>query len=165
MLSNNTMPQSATTITVDLSKFKGRGEQARTLFADKVTGHLVEIRLREGEYEVKRNGKPVIDQATGQPMVRPNSAIAEWRDDQGQRVLTSWPCRYDERKNILLWDAFDESINLAVDHLHFEKETTDNGRTFYSLTRVEAEVTTQPRAQQFVNNNAPVAVSPWDYEG
>ncbi len=165
MFANNTMSQS-TPMSVDLTSFHGRGEQPRTMFADEVIGHLVSITLRGGEYEVKRNGQPVIDQTTGKPMVRPNSAIAEWRSDNGDRVLTSWPCRYGEQHEVLLWDAFDETINLAVDHLEFKKETT-NGRTFYSLTKVEAKVQQQPRAQQFVTAGAPVpaASMPWDYEG
>lgn len=159
MFANNTNVPSATTI--DLASFHGRGEQPRTLFADQVVGHLVSITLRDGEYEVKRDGKPVIDQATGQPMVRPNSAVAEWRSDDGNRVLTSWPCRYGEQKEILLWDAFDASINLAVDHLSFKKETT-NGRTFYSLTKVEMQTQAAPRAQQFVTA-APAAQAPWEF--
>lgn len=152
--------------TIDLNSFHGRGEQPRTMFADEVIGHLVSITLRGGEYEVKRNGQPVIDPNTGQPMVRPNSAIAEWRSDDGQRVLTSWPCRYGEGHQVLLWDAFDASINLAVDHLEFKKETT-NGRTFYSLTKVEVQTQAAPRAQQFVvaAPAAPVASAPWDFEG
>lgn len=163
MLSNNTMSQSAP-ITVDLSKFRGRGEQARSIFADKVTGFLKEIRLREGEYEVYRDGKPVLN-PDGTQMTRPNSAIAEWVSDSGERIFTNWPCRYGEHHEILLWDAFDESINLSVDHLHFEKETTNTGRVFYSLTKVEvkAQPQTQPRAQAFLNPTA--AMAPWDYEG
>lgn len=158
----NTNVQSAPTC-IDLASFHGRGEQPRTMFADKVTGHLVSITLRDGEYEVKRNGQPVLD-ANGKPMVRPNSAIAEWRSDDGQRVLTSWPCRYDDQKQILLWDAFDASINLAIDHLHFEKETTAQGRVFYSLTKVEVQAQAQaaPRAQQFVTA-APAAQAPWEF--
>lgn len=169
MSSNNTMSQSAP-ISIDLSTFKGRGVQPRTMFADEVTGHLVNITYRTGEYEVMRNGKPVIDPETGETMKRPNSAIAEWRDDAGNRVLTNWPCRYvknpDGSKSIVPWDAFDETINLAIDHLHFEKEVQGN-RTFYSLTRVEVQQVQQqavPRAQAFVQPTM-VNVAPWDYEG
>ena len=136
-------------VTVDLARFKGRGEQPRTFFADEVTGHLVSITLREGEYEVRRGGQPVIDPATGKPMVRPNSATAEWRSDKGERVLTSWPARYDENHNILLWDAFDQAINLASDLLHFKKEVTPTGRVFYSLTKVEVQATAAPQAAGF----------------
>lgn len=163
MFANNASNATRPATTIDLNAFRGRGEQPRTMFADEVTGHLVSITLREGEYEVKRNGQPVIDPATGKPMVRPNSAIAEWRSDDGERVFTNWPARYDDNHSILLWDAFDTSINLAVDHLHFEKETTSNGRVFYSLTRVEVQA--EPRAQQFVSAAPAIAPAPWEYEG
>lgn len=135
-------------IEVDLKRFRGRGVQPRSLFADEVVGHLVSIKMRPGTYIVTRkDGKPVIDPNTGQPMERPNSATATWVDQNGNTVLTSWSARFDDKHRVVLWDAFDQSIDLSTELLHYKKEVDERGRTWYTLERVQVQVSTQPETQ------------------
>lgn len=117
---------------INLQALAGSGES--TMFVDEVVGVLLGIETREGFYTIK-------DRRTGQPVQRPNSWIAHWMTDKGEKLM-SWPTYVDPNDGLVKpWSRFDQSINLAACSaqkvtLHMWKDD----RSFYHLEVMEEQV-------------------------
>lgn len=117
---------------INLAALAGSGES--TLFVDDVEGILLGIEVRGGTYTVN-------DRRTGKPVQRPNSWIAHWATQTGEKLM-SWPTYVDpDTGEVKPWSRFDSSINLQVCSqqkvaLHMWKDK----RNFYHLEVVEEQV-------------------------
>lgn len=121
---------------INLASLAGSGES--TLFVDDVQGVLLGIEVRDGFYTVN-------DRRTGQPIQRPNSWVAHWMTEQGEKLM-SWPTYQDPNTGeVKPWSRFDPRINLAACAaqkvtLHMWKDK----RSFYHLEIVEEQVNLNP---------------------
>ena len=89
---------------VNLAMLGGSGES--TMFVTDVQGVLLGIEVRDGFYTIT-------DRKTGQPIQRPNSWVAHWMTNQGEKLM-SWPTYQDTATGeVKPWSRFDPSINLA----------------------------------------------------
>lgn len=121
---------------IDLNSFAGSGES--TMFVTDVEGVLLGIEVRDGYYVVN-------DRRTGQPIQRPNSWIAHWATETGEKLM-SWPTYVDQTTGeVKPWSRYDKRINLAAcaaqkTTLHMWKDD----RNFYHLEVVEEQVSLNP---------------------
>ena len=131
------MQQGNTTRTfIDLNSVGGSGES--TMFVTDVEGVFLGIEVRDGFYVVN-------DRRTGKPIQRPNSWIAHWSTETGEKLM-SWPTYQDQQTGeVKPWSRFDPRINLAQCSaqkvtLHMWKDD----RNFYHLEVVEEQVNLNP---------------------
>lgn len=121
---------------VNLAMLGGSGES--TMFVTDVEGVLLGIEVRDGFYTIN-------DRRTGQPVQRPNSWVAHWMTQTGEKLM-SWPTYLDPADGqVKPWSRFDPSINLAQCSaqkvtLHMWKDD----RNFYHLEKVEEVVNINP---------------------
>lgn len=127
---------------INLKGFHGSGEVTHR-YLPEVTGILLGIEPRPGFYEVKdKNGNPIIDPETGEPMKRPQSWTAHFADGS----MWSWPTYEDKATHqVLPWSRFDSSIDLGecVSHQRVIHVWRDE-RNFSHLELVETQVAMNP---------------------